>query len=361
MPPRMTLYVEVSPRRSARCMLELTPLVEPLSLDEAFLDLSGTERLHRAPPARAARPPAGPDRGRARHHRLGRPLPQQVPGQDRLRARQAPRLQRDRPRRDPRLPRPPARRRDLGRRPGRPRARSSARASAPSPTCAPATARRCSAASAASATASGASPTATTPAPSRPDHAVKSISHETTFAEDTADLDALRWHLWSLCEQVSARAKATRSRRRRRHPEAEARRFQPPDPPPDPRRPHADGRPPLPHRPADAAPRHRRRRPFRLIGVGLSDLVPAPRRRRQPTTSSTPQREAPRGRARRRPDSRPFRPRIRSSSADRCAEISHAEPRGRWFFRQPRGNAADPRKKCPRRLTMLRRGIKSVA
>ena len=41
-----------------------------------------------------------------------------------------------------------------------------------------------------------------------PDHPLKSVSHETTFAEDTADLDLLRWHLWSLAEQVSARAKA---------------------------------------------------------------------------------------------------------------------------------------------------------
>ncbi len=34
-------------------MQDLTPLVEPLSIDEAFMDLSGTERLHRAPPALA--------------------------------------------------------------------------------------------------------------------------------------------------------------------------------------------------------------------------------------------------------------------------------------------------------------------
>ncbi len=49
-PPRMALYVEVS--RAIRAMMEeLTPAIQPLSLDEAFLDLSGTERLHGAPPA----------------------------------------------------------------------------------------------------------------------------------------------------------------------------------------------------------------------------------------------------------------------------------------------------------------------
>ncbi len=32
-------------------MLELTPLVETVSIDEAYLDLSGTHRLHKAPPA----------------------------------------------------------------------------------------------------------------------------------------------------------------------------------------------------------------------------------------------------------------------------------------------------------------------
>lgn len=48
--PRMQVYVEVS--RQIRAMMEeLTPAIEPLSLDEAFLDLSGTDRLHGAPPA----------------------------------------------------------------------------------------------------------------------------------------------------------------------------------------------------------------------------------------------------------------------------------------------------------------------
>jgi DNA polymerase-4 len=48
--PRMAVYAEVS--RAIRAMMEeMTPSIEPLSLDEAFLDLSGTERLHGAPPA----------------------------------------------------------------------------------------------------------------------------------------------------------------------------------------------------------------------------------------------------------------------------------------------------------------------
>ncbi len=43
--PNMEKYVGVG-RAVRRLMLELTPLVEPLSIDEAFLDLTGTERLH---------------------------------------------------------------------------------------------------------------------------------------------------------------------------------------------------------------------------------------------------------------------------------------------------------------------------
>ena len=48
--PRMDHYVQVS-RQIRSLMLELTPLVEPLSIDEAFLDLSGTKSLHKASPA----------------------------------------------------------------------------------------------------------------------------------------------------------------------------------------------------------------------------------------------------------------------------------------------------------------------
>lgn len=48
--PRMETYVSVS-REIKAMMQQLTPVVEPLSLDEAFLDLTGTARLHKEPPA----------------------------------------------------------------------------------------------------------------------------------------------------------------------------------------------------------------------------------------------------------------------------------------------------------------------
>jgi DNA polymerase-4 len=43
--PNMEKYAGVS-RQVRALMLELTPLVEPISIDEAFMDLSGTQRLH---------------------------------------------------------------------------------------------------------------------------------------------------------------------------------------------------------------------------------------------------------------------------------------------------------------------------
>jgi len=48
--PNMAKYVEVS-REVRRLMAELTPMMQPLSIDEAVLDMSGTEALHGAPPA----------------------------------------------------------------------------------------------------------------------------------------------------------------------------------------------------------------------------------------------------------------------------------------------------------------------
>jgi DNA polymerase IV len=48
--PDMAKYARVA--QDVRAQMEaLTPLVEPLSLDEAFMDLSGTERLHKHAPA----------------------------------------------------------------------------------------------------------------------------------------------------------------------------------------------------------------------------------------------------------------------------------------------------------------------
>ncbi|WP_240539807.1 DNA polymerase IV [Salinarimonas soli] len=48
--PDMEKYKQVGREIRTR-MLDLTPLVEPLSIDQAFLDLNGTDRLHGASPA----------------------------------------------------------------------------------------------------------------------------------------------------------------------------------------------------------------------------------------------------------------------------------------------------------------------
>lgn len=52
LPPRFPRYEEIA-ARIREIFREYTPLVEPVSLDEAFLDLTGTERLH-GPPERVA-------------------------------------------------------------------------------------------------------------------------------------------------------------------------------------------------------------------------------------------------------------------------------------------------------------------
>jgi DNA polymerase IV len=50
-PPDMAKYVRVG-REVRHAMQALTPLVEPLSIDEAFLDLAGTQRVHGMIPAK---------------------------------------------------------------------------------------------------------------------------------------------------------------------------------------------------------------------------------------------------------------------------------------------------------------------
>ena len=50
-PPDMAKYVRVG-REVRQAMQALTPLGEPRSIDEAFLDLSGTERVHGMIPAK---------------------------------------------------------------------------------------------------------------------------------------------------------------------------------------------------------------------------------------------------------------------------------------------------------------------
>jgi len=50
--PEMGKYSKEG-RRIREMMKDLTPLVEPLSIDEAFLDLTGTERLHGCSPAQS--------------------------------------------------------------------------------------------------------------------------------------------------------------------------------------------------------------------------------------------------------------------------------------------------------------------
>src|SRR5258708_6612407 len=96
--PRMDHYAEVS-RHVRAIFLDATPLVEPVSLDEAYLDLSGTESLHRHSPAvtladrappplwRAWEPPGGSGARPRRARGDARPRRQDGLGRDDVRRR----------------------------------------------------------------------------------------------------------------------------------------------------------------------------------------------------------------------------------------------------------------------------------
>ncbi len=85
--PRMARYQEVSDQVFA-IFREFTPLVEGLSLDEAFLDVTSSRQLLGPAEAIGSRDPA-PHRRRHRPHRVGGHRTQQIAGEDRLRPEQA--------------------------------------------------------------------------------------------------------------------------------------------------------------------------------------------------------------------------------------------------------------------------------
>jgi DNA polymerase-4 len=270
--PRMERYAEVS-RAIRALMLELTPLVEPLSLDEAFLDLSGTERLHRAPPAMLlARLQARIERELGVTASVGL-------SHNKFLAKIASDL--DKPRGFKVIGRAETGA-FLARQPvgviwgvGQAAVRALERDGIRTIADLRARDRKTlmlrfgSLGDRLWSLAHGEDVRAVTP-----DQGIKSISHETTFFEDTAEPELLRWHLWSLAEQVSARAKArglagavvTLKLKRADHSLLTRRQTLA-----------------APTRMADriyrtALPMLRRditAGPFRLIGVGLSGLAPA--------------------------------------------------------------------------------------
>jgi len=104
--------------------------------------------------------------------------------------------------------------------------------------------------------------------------AVKSISNETTFFEDTGDPDLLDGHLWRLAEKVADRAKAkgiagrvVTLKLKRADFRGLTRRLSLPDSTQSADRIYRSARPLLDAALAEA--------PFRLIGVGISDLTSA--------------------------------------------------------------------------------------
>ena len=345
--PRFAAYVEAS--SAIRAMMEeITDRIEPLSLDEAFLDLSGTERLHGAPAGGDARAAGAADGGRAGADRLGRPLAQQVPGQGRLRPRQAARLLGDRPGRDGGLPRPPPGPPDLGHRPRRRRRRWSARASGSSATCCAGSGR------------------------------------------DARGAVRLAWatRLWHLARGEDVRARATSARSRSRSPTRppstptpptarcstatsggwprrssrprqgqgargprggpEAQAARPPAADPAGRRCASPRRSPTPSTapPAASSTRWHEPGPFRLLGVGLSgSWTPGwPTAR---ATCSTPAR-----RGGRRPSGRPTRSAPASatrpsSRAARCADARAAPRRSRRLPRAPAGRRSPHGRRRP--------------
>ncbi len=132
--PDMAKYAVVA-RQVRDLMFELTPLVEPLSIDEAFLDLAGCEPAHGMSAAEMLARFARARRGADRRHGFGRPELLQVPRKAGVRSRQAPRLRVHPARRGAGDAEAAADRQDLGRGQGRRRRGCRSSASRRSATC----------------------------------------------------------------------------------------------------------------------------------------------------------------------------------------------------------------------------------
>ena len=85
-------------------MEDMTPAIEPLSLDEAFMDLGGTARLHGVPPAAMLARLVKRMRDELGLSGSIGLKPQQVPRQSRLGPQQTPRILCDRQGRNRRFP-----------------------------------------------------------------------------------------------------------------------------------------------------------------------------------------------------------------------------------------------------------------
>ena len=203
--PRLDLYADVS-REVMAILRSATPLVEPLSLDEAFLDVRGCGPPARLRPGDRRGAPA-PHPGRARPHRLGRRGDHQDAGEDRERRLQARRPARDRARHRARVPAPAAGPPPVGRRPGDPaqarrprrRARSGDLAGIPEHVLVDKLGE-----------AAGRHLHALAAEPRRRgrwsrDRVAKSIGHEETFATDRSDRRGLEQDVVRMADRVASR------------------------------------------------------------------------------------------------------------------------------------------------------------